>query len=90
MSCVQLSNCCCSRVFFLNCWVVYYISGLMHSVVVSILSECWCTVLVLLQRYYIPTARELQRLESVTRSPIYSKFSEALAGEHTHGGPVAC
>jgi ATP-binding cassette subfamily C (CFTR/MRP) protein 1 len=42
-----------------------------------------CTVVCVLQRYYIPTARELQRLESVTRSPIYSKFSEALAGVAT-------
>lgn len=36
-----------------------------------------------LQRYYIPSARELQRIESITRSPIYSKFSEALAGVAT-------
>ena len=33
-----------------------------------------------LQRYYIPAARELQRLDSVARSPIYSGFSEAVAG----------
>ncbi len=39
--------------------------------------------LLLPQRYYIPSARELQRIESVTRSPIYSKFSEALAGVAT-------
>ncbi|MEW5311498.1 MAG: hypothetical protein WDW38_003208 [Sanguina aurantia] len=34
-------------------------------------------------RFYIPTARELQRIESVTRSPIYSKFAEAIAGVAT-------
>jgi ATP-binding cassette, subfamily C (CFTR/MRP), member 1 len=33
-----------------------------------------------LQRYYIPGARELQRLESVTRSPIYTGFGEAVNG----------
>ena len=33
-----------------------------------------------LQRYYIPAARELQRLEAVARSPIYTGFSEAMAG----------
>lgn len=37
-------------------------------------------VYVLLQRYYIPAARELQRLEAVSRSPIYAGFSEAVAG----------
>jgi ATP-binding cassette subfamily C (CFTR/MRP) protein 1 len=34
-------------------------------------------------RYYIPTAREVQRIESISRSPIYSKFGEALLGVAT-------
>ena len=33
-----------------------------------------------IQRYYIPLARELQRLEAVTRSPIYATFGEAVNG----------
>lgn len=38
---------------------------------------------VLAQRYYIKTSRELSRLESTSRSPIYALFSETLDGLST-------
>eukprot|EP00038_Savillea_parva_P030625 m.79033 g.79033 ORF g.79033 m.79033 type:complete len:1540 (+) comp9265_c0_seq4:864-5483(+) len=56
-------------------------------VVVSLASPIFLAAVVplgitfyLIQRYYVRTSRQLKRLESVSRSPIYSHFSETLSG----------
>ncbi|CAG7819757.1 unnamed protein product, partial [Allacma fusca] len=40
-------------------------------------------VYIAVQRFYAATSRQLRRLESVSRSPIFSHFSETLAGVPT-------
>ncbi|XP_033725081.1 multidrug resistance-associated protein 1-like [Pecten maximus] len=37
-------------------------------------------VYVLFMIFYLPTARQLKRIESVTRSPVYNHFSETITG----------
>merc|ERR1711903_200910 len=49
---------------------------------------------VLLQRYFVPTTRETQRLESISRSPIYAHFGESVNGvktiNHLPPSPTIC
>lgn len=44
---------------------------------------CSHSLLHVLQKFFIPTTRQLKRLESVTRSPIYTQFSETITGAQT-------
>uniref|UniRef100_A0A8C7YTQ9 Uncharacterized protein n=1 Tax=Oryzias sinensis TaxID=183150 RepID=A0A8C7YTQ9_9TELE len=38
------------------------------------------SVFVVIQRFYVATSRQLRRLDSVSRSPIYSHFGETVSG----------
>ncbi|CAG9853670.1 unnamed protein product [Phyllotreta striolata] len=57
--------------------VISYTTPLFLAAIVPI-----CLIYGFIQRFYVATSRQVKRLESVSRSPIYSHFSETVSGAH--------
>lgn len=71
-------------------WIMMFFNVVAVLVVISYSTPWFLTVIppvgvlyYLIQKIYVATSRQLKRIESVTRSPIYTHFSETITGQST-------
>ncbi|KAH1017951.1 hypothetical protein HUJ05_008526 [Dendroctonus ponderosae] len=57
--------------------VICFTTPLFTAVIIPLLA-----IYIFIQRYYVATSRQLRRIESVSKSPIYSHFGETVTGTH--------
>ncbi|XP_053202214.1 ATP-binding cassette sub-family C member 3-like [Panonychus citri] len=75
---------------FLNYWILHLFEVISACIIICIHTPLFIITLVpitmiytFIQQIYMSSSRQLKRLESVTRSPIYSHFGETLNGVST-------
>ncbi|XP_055295955.1 multidrug resistance-associated protein 1 isoform X2 [Sitodiplosis mosellana] len=71
-------------------WIMMFFAVLSTLVVISVSTYQFMAVILpigivyyFVQRFYVASSRQLKRLESVSRSPIYSHFGESIQGAPT-------
>ncbi|XP_036920078.1 ATP-binding cassette sub-family C member 2 [Sturnira hondurensis] len=68
-------------------WITYFL-GIVSTLVMICMATPIFTIIIIplaviyvsVQMFYVATSRQLRRLDSVTRSPLYSFFSETVSG----------
>ncbi|CRL02706.1 CLUMA_CG015844, isoform A [Clunio marinus] len=71
-------------------WIMMFFNCIAVLIVISYSTPLFMTVIIplgfvyyFIQKFYVATSRQLKRIESVTRSPIYTHFSETITGQST-------
>lgn len=71
-------------------WIILFLNMVSSIVVISTSTPIFMAALLplailyyVIQSFYLTTSRQLKRVESVTRSPIYSHFGESITGQNT-------